>query len=278
MASVTTIDANGARVPALGFGTYRLVGDDCRRMVEAALALGYRHIDTATVYDNESSVGDALARTATPRDQVFLTTKVWVDSYRADAFERSVAASLERLKTDYVDLLLLHWPSRTVPLAEVIGSLNAARRRGMTRHIGLSNFTTGLVDEAAALSDAPLATNQVEYHAFLEQSAVKGVLERHGMALTAYSPLAEGRVASSDLLVRLGERHGKTAFQVGLRWLVQQPGVAAVPKTLSETRAAANLEIFDFELTDDEMRQIHAHSRVNARICSPDHLAPEWDA
>ncbi len=272
-----TIDVNGAQIPALGFGTFGLQGDDGARMVERALAIGYRHLDTATIYGNEESVGDALANTSTPRDEIFLTTKVWVDSFRTDAFERSVVGSLRRLKTDYVDLLLLHWPSRTVPLADMVASLNSARRRGMARHIGVSNYPTRLLDEAAGLSDTPLITNQVEYHPFLDQSIVKSALDRHGMALTAYSPLAQGRVLKSELLGQLGEEHGKSAAQIGLRWLVQQAGVAAIPKSSTKQRAAENLDIFDFELTAEQMRQIHTLTRANIRTCSPAELAPEWD-
>jgi diketogulonate reductase-like aldo/keto reductase len=272
-----TVIANGAEIPALGFGTYELTGSDCTRMVRTALDLGYRHLDTATIYANEDSVGEAIEGAGLPRETIFLTTKVWPDCFRREAFKRSVSESLRRLRADYVDLLLLHWPNPEVPLAETIEALNQVCETGLARHIGLSNFPTAQLEEAVRLSDRPLVMNQVEYHPFLDQTKVLRTCRHHGLALTAYSPLAHGLVLEHDLLKQIGETHGKNAIQVGLRWLVQQDGVLTIPRSSKKEHAASNLAIFDFELSPGEMSEITALTQQNQRLCSPPELAPAWD-
>lgn len=272
-----TISANGAEIPALGFGTFELEAENALRMVGFALDIGYRHIDTAQMYGNEQAVGEALEHASVARGEVFVTTKVWPDRFRDGALQRSVEESLERLRSDYVDLLLLHWPNPEVPLRETLRALNEVHREGMARHIGVSNFTTSLIREAVALSDAPLAVDQVEYHPFLSQDTVRAELERHGMALIAYCPVAKGRVLGNDTLRRIGGEHGKNEIQVTLRWLLQQKRVAAIPRTRDEAHAEANLDIFDFELNPDEMHAIGALARRDGRITDPAGLAPRWD-
>ena len=272
------VTANGAGIPALGFGTFRMSGPDTVRMVRHVLSLGYRHVDTAQIYGNEAEVGEGLAASGIVRGDVFLTTKVWVASYRRDAFLRSVDDSLRKLRTDHVDLLLLHWPNREVPLAEQIGALNEVKAAGKVRHIGVSNFSTSLMAEAASLSAAPLVTNQVEYHPYLNQRAVLAAARRAGMSVTAYYAMADGKVIGDPVIQAIAKRHGRTEAQVVLRWLVQQPGVVALSKTVSEARAAANLAIFDFALSAEEMAAIHALARPDGRLVSPEGLAPEWDA
>jgi diketogulonate reductase-like aldo/keto reductase len=272
-----TVIANGAEIPALGFGTYELTGSDCTRMVRTALDLGYRHLDTASIYANEDCVGEAIADSGLPRETIFLTTKVWPDCFRSDAFSRAVSDSLQRLRTDYVDLLLLHWPNPEVPLAETMEALNQVCEAGLTRHIGLSNFPTAQLEEAVRLSGCPLVMNQVEYHPFLDQSKVLQAGQRHGMALTAYSPLAQGHVLKHPLLKQIGETHGKNAIQIGLRWLIQQDGVLTIPRSSNKDHATSNLAIFDFVLTSGEMSEITALTQLNQRLCSPPELAPVWD-
>ncbi|MGO4724977.1 MULTISPECIES: aldo/keto reductase [unclassified Inquilinus] len=278
MSNLPTVTANGAEIPALGFGTFRMNGADTARMVRHVLSHGYRHVDTAQIYGNEAEVGEGLAASGVARNDVFLTTKVWVDNYRHDAFLRSVDESLKKLRTDHVDLLLLHWPNAQVPLAEQIGALNQVKAAGKVRHIGVSNFSTALMAEAVALSHAPLVTNQVEYHPYLDQAPVLAAARKAGMSVTAYYGMADGKVIGDAAIRAIGARHGKTAAQVVLRWLVQQQGVVALSKTVSEDRAAANLAIFDFALSDDEMAAIHALARPDGRLVSPDGLAPVWDA
>ena len=272
------VTANGAGIPALGFGTFRMSGPDTVRMVRHVLSLGYRHVDTAQIYGNEAEVGEGLAASGIARGDVFLTAKVWVANYRRDAFLRSVDDSLRKLRTDHVDLLLLHWPNREVPLAEQIGALNEVKAAGKVRHIGISNFNTALMAEAASLSAAPLVTNQVEYHPYLNQRAVLAAARRAGMSITAYYGMADGKVIGDPVIQAIAKRHGRTEAQVVLRWLVQQPGVVALSKTVSEARAAANLAIFDFALSAEEMAAIHALARPDGRLVSPEGLAPEWDA
>lgn len=272
-----SVSANGASIPALGFGTFRMPSADVLRMVPHALKLGFRHIDTAQIYGNEAEVGEGLASSGVARSDVFLTTKVWVENYRHDAFVASVDESLRKLKTDYVDLLLLHWPNNAVPLAEQIGALNAVKADGKVRHIGVSNFSTALMAEAVALSDAPLVTNQVEYHPYLDQKLVIDAARKAGMSVTGYYGMADGAVFADPVLKDIASRNDKTVAQVVLRWMVQQSGMIALSKTVGEARAAENLAIFDFVLGDEDMAAIHALAQADGRIVSPSGLAPVWD-
>ncbi|KRB55044.1 2,5-didehydrogluconate reductase [Rhizobium sp. Root708] len=272
-----TVTANGAPIPALGFGTFRIPGNDVLRIVPHALKLGFRHIDTAQIYGNEAEVGEAIVTSGIERRDIFLTTKVWVENYKREAFRKSVDESLEKLKTDYVDLLLLHWPNDKVSLAEQISALNDVKEGGKVRHIGVSNFTTALMAEARALSKAPLVTNQIEYHPYINQDVVIAAAKAAGMSVTGYFGMADGKVLSDPILQNIGASHGKTVAQVVLRWLVQQDGIIALSKTVSEARVAENLAIFDFNLSPDEMAAIHSLAKADGRIVSPDGLAPNWD-
>ncbi len=272
------VPANGADIPALGFGTFRLKGPQVLEVLPHALGLGFRHVDTAQAYGNEAEVGAAIRRSGVPRGEVFLTTKVWVDRFRHDALVASVDESLARLGTDYVDLLLLHWPNPEVPLAEQIEGLNAVHRAGKARHIGVSNYTIALMQEAARLSPARLATNQVEYHPYLDQSRLLAAARAAGIALTAYYAMADGKVLRDPLLTDIAARHGRSIAQVVLRWLVQQDEVVALSKTASPARAAENIAIFDFALSHEEMAAISSLAEPSGRIVSPPGLAPDWDA
>ncbi len=249
------VEANGARIPAIGLGTWELRGRTCARIVEQALKLGYRHIDTAQVYENEREVGEGLRASGIRRDDVFVTTKIWTTHFAPNDLERSTKESLAKLRLSEVDLLLLHWPNPQVPLEETLGALARVRKLGMTRHIGVSNFTVALIEEAIAVCPEPLACDQVEYHPYLDQTKVLDACARHGMAVVAYSPVAKGRIKNDQALVRIGQAHGKTAAQVCLRWLVQQ-NVPAIPRTSRIERLSENIDIFDFELSDQEMGQI----------------------
>lgn len=269
------VDLPGARVPALGFGTWRLTGAACRDAVRSALSLGYRHLDTAAMYDNEDEVGMALDESTVPRADVFLTTKVWTENLRASDLVRSAEGSLRKLRTDYVDLLLVHWPNDAVPLDETLRALERVRAAGKARFVGVSNFPCGLFRRA--LIEAGAACNQVEYHPYLDQSKLLALCRSHEAMLTAYTPLAKGRVEQDETIRAVAEAHGKTPSQVTLRWHVQQPNVAAIPKAASLANRKANLDIFDFALTDDEMARITALTAQNARIVNPG-FAPDWSA
>ena len=270
------VETHGVRIPALGFGTFRLDGRTARRMVGYALEIGYRHIDTAQMYGNEAEVGAAIAASAVPRGEIWLTTKIWPDNFRDGALQRAAEESVRRLGT-VPDLLLLHWPNPSVPRAETIRALNDARRRGLAGHIGISNSPAALIRESVAASEAPLLVDQVEYHPYLGQRAVLAEVRAQGMALTAYSPVAQGKVFADPVLRRIGERHGKNPGQVALRWLLQQDGVGAIPRSAREAHAKANLEIFDFALSDAEMAEVFALARPGGRLVNPGGLAPAWD-
>jgi 2,5-diketo-D-gluconate reductase B len=251
------IEANGARIPAIGLGTWELRGRVCSRIVEQALRLGYRHIDTAQMYDNERDVGDGLRMSGVPRSEVFVTTKVWPTHFAPPDLERSVKESVARLRLSAVDLLLLHWPSTRVPLAETLGALAKVKCDGLARHIGVSNFDVALMQEAVSLCPLPLVCNQIHYHPYLDQTALRQVCAAVGTAVVAYSPIAKGNVRGDVVLNAIGARHSKTAAQVSLRWLVQQ-GASAIPRTSRVERLSENFSIFDFELTPAEMSDIFA--------------------
>jgi 2,5-diketo-D-gluconate reductase B len=271
------VTARGAAIPALGFGTYGMPRPDMMRMIPAALNAGFRHIDTAQIYRNEGEVGECVAASGLKRQDVFLTTKIWVANYPARAFTASVDESLRRLRTDYIDLLLLHWPSDATPLTEQIEGLNASVRAGKVRHIGVSNFNRALMRDAVRLSAAPIVTNQFEYHPYLNQALLIDECRRLGVGVTAYCGMAVGRVFNDPVLNEIAKDHDRTVAQVVLRWLVQQEGVIALSRTTDPTRVAGNLEVFDFELTLAEMAAICDLARADSRIVSPPGLSPAWD-
>jgi 2,5-diketo-D-gluconate reductase B len=269
------IEAGGAKIPSVGLGTWELRGRTCARLVEQALKLGYRHIDTAQIYENEREVGEGIRASGVRRDEVFVTTKVWTTHFAPHDLERSTKDSLAKLRLTEVDLLLLHWPNPQVPLAETLGGLARVKTLGLARHIGVSNFTVALLDQAVAACAEPLVCDQVEYHPYLDQTKVLEACARHGMALVAYSPIAKGRIKGDQTLARIGADHGKTTAQVCLRWLVQQ-NVAAIPRTSRIERLSENIDIFDFALSDEEMQQIFAMGSAKGRFTNFG-LAPDWD-
>ena len=270
-----TLTVDGHTIPLLGLGTWQLEPDDARRMVGHALANGYRHIDTAWIYRNERGVGEGIREACVARDSFWLTTKIWVDHFSHDALLKQAEESAESLGTA-PDLLLLHWPKPNPPLAETIRALNEAKSRGLTRAIGLSNFPSAEWKKAQDLSEARLITNQVEYHPYLSQKTLIDTAKALGSSITAWSPLAQGKIVEDATIRAIAEAHGKSPGQVTLRWIVQQ-GVIAIPKTAKESRAAENLDIFDFALTDEEMARIHALAHPGGRLGDWLDAAFEWD-
>lgn len=271
-----TISAHGAVMPVIGYGTMELPQRPAE-LVAAAIAAGYRAIDTARKYGTEQFVGEGIRASKIARSELFVTTKVTEENAREADFMRSIETSLKTLGLDYVDLLLVHWPQPKVPFKETLGALAKAKRQGMTRHIGVSNFTLAMLDEAVSLCPEPLVTNQVEYHAYLPQDRMLAALKRHGMILTAYCPVARGQLLTDPVVIEIAKAHNKTPAQVSLRWLVQQPGVAAVPRALEERHIVENLDIFGFTLSDDEMRRLSALRKRQVRIADPPERAPKWD-
>jgi len=269
------VASNGARIPLIGLGTWDLRGKVCARMVEEAIGLGYRHIDTAAMYGNEAAVGEGLRASGVARDEVFITTKVWQSDLRARDFERSTKDSLAKLKLPSVDLLLIHWPNQNIPLKETIGALCKMKREGLARHIGVSNFTVQLIEDAVKLTTEPLVNNQIECHPYLDQSKIIAASRKAGLAVTAYSPIARGQVKGDAVLMRIGKAHGKTAAQVCLRYLVQHD-VIVIPRTSRTERLKENFEIFDFKLSSAEMKEIAGLANPRGRIVEWGG-GPEWD-
>jgi 2,5-diketo-D-gluconate reductase B len=273
-----TVTAHGATIPVIGFGTWQLSGETCARAVAEALRVGYRHIDGAAGYGNEDRVGEGISASGVSRDEIFITTKVPPEHLDDRAFQRSVDRSLEQLGIGQVDLVLIHWPSRMLPVATTIASLNKAKARGATRHIGVSNFTIALLREAWAATDAPLVTNQCEYHPYLSQDRLIAACREWGMAFTAFSPLGREAVLGDPVIGEIAARKGKTPAQVVLRWDIQQPGVVTIPKSAHPERIRSNFSIFDFALSDDEMAAIsHLGGMRRYRVADPASVAPAWD-
>jgi 2,5-diketo-D-gluconate reductase B len=271
------VEANGARIPLLGLGTWDLRGRTCARIVEQALRLGYRHVDTAAMYDNEREVGEGLRASDVRREEVFVTTKVWPSHFAPRDLERAAKDCLVRLRLSEVDLLLLHWPNPNVPLAETLGALCKVKRAGLARHIGISNFNVALAEEAVQLASEPLVCNQIEVHPFLDQTKVIGACRKHGLAIVAYSPIARAAATRDPVLAAIGKAHGKTAVQVCLRWLVQQD-IVVIPRTSKLERLSSNAAIFDFALSDEEMANIRALAHPRGRVVNFSFSgAPEWD-
>lgn len=262
----------GREVPALGFGTYKMTGSACREAVTHALEIGYRRVDTAQAYNNERAVGRGLREASADREEVFLTTKVRHTNLHPEDVRQSTEESLRQLQTDYVDLLLIHWPNEAVPLEATLDAMQELKDEGKTRHIGVSNFTPPLIKEA--LGYAPILANQVEYHPFLNQDAVLDLARAHDFMLTAYQPIARGTVADNATLQAIAEERAKSPVQVTLRWLLQQDQVTAIPKAARAEHRTANLDVFDFELSEEEMKRIHELSRGERRV-NPS-FAPAW--
>ncbi len=266
----------GATVPALGFGTFKLRGAEGIAAIRYALDLGYRHIDTAIRYENEDEVGQALAESGLDRSDIFLTTKLrHVDLADGDVQARTTE-SLQRLRTDYVDLLLMHWPHNEIPFAETWRALCEVRAKGQAHYLGVSNFPAALMRQAVEECGADLLTNQIEYHPFLSQTAVMDFARAHDILVTAAVPLARGAINDEPVLRRLAEEHRKTPAQITLRWLLQQDQVVAIPKSGQRDKIRENFELFDFSLTAAEMAAIDA-LRGNLRLVNPT-WAPQWDA
>lgn len=271
------VEAHGTRIPKLGFGTFGVTGEEARTAVATALEVGYRHVDTAEMYGNEREVGEGIRDSGVPRDAIFLTTKVWHENLADGVLQRSAERSVETLGVGPVDLYLIHWPSRQVPVEEAVRALNAVKAAGLAKAIGVSNFPVALLERAWAASEAPLVANQVEYHPNLDQSPVLGFLRAHGMALTAYCPIARGRLFHNETVAAIAARHGATPSQVLLAWLIAQDVVAAIPKSGRRERIEENFGALSVRLSDEEMAALHALARPDGRIIDPA-FGPDWDA
>jgi 2,5-diketo-D-gluconate reductase B len=270
------VNARGLNMPKLGLGTWPMLGKECTRAVEQALALGYRHIDTAAGYNNEDAVGQALANNPTPREQIHVTTKVWWDQLQPDAMRHSMDRSLKALRSDYVDLFMIHWPSTDWNLPSTIETLVSFKEQGLARNIGVANFPLPLLRKVVEELGTPLSAIQVEYHVLLGQNALLSYARQHDLALTAYTPLARNKVSDIPQIRQIAAKHGVLPTQVALKWLLDQANVAAIPKASSEANQQANLAALDVQL-DDQDRALIASLSKRERQVSPD-FAPQWDA
>ena len=269
------ITSKGLRMPKLGLGTWRMKGDECREAVERAFSLGYRHIDTAEMYGNEDEVGRALAGARLPRADIHVTTKVWWENLAPDAMRRAMEASLKKLRTDYVDLYMIHWPAPDMDLPAALETLMKLKEEGLTHAIGVCNFPVALLRRAVEEIGAPIAANQIEYHVLLGQGPVLDYLGQHDMALTAYCPIAQGKLADHEELGVIARKHNATAAQIALKWLLDQPGVAAIPKAARRESQIANLEALKITLDDSDRAAIAALPKTQ-RMVNPG-FAPVWD-
>ena len=268
-------NVQGVDVPEIGLGTYKLFGKECKQIVSKALQIGYRHIDTAQIYKNEQEIGDALRLSSVNREDLFLSTKVWHTNMEHDDLLQTVEDSLEQLQTPYVDLLMIHWPNKTVSLEKTLEAMLVLRDQGKAMNIGVSNFTNAMVRHIIEELRIPIFCNQVEYHPFLGQFDLLDYSYENEFLVTAYSPLAKGKVLENEVLQEIGEEHGKSPAQIALRWLIEQENVIAIPKSSAEARLKENIDIFDFELSDEQFNRIDELDK-DQRIVNPS-FAPEWD-
>ncbi|WP_131783354.1 aldo/keto reductase [Legionella gresilensis] len=273
---MNTINFNHSSIPALGFGTFQLSGKDLIDNIIYAIEQGYRHIDTAQIYGNEEEVGQAIADTQINRKDLFITTKVWIDNFSEKAFLPSVLTSLNKLKTDYVDLLLLHWPTQLVPLAETIAALNEVQKQGYTKYIGVSNFTIAQMAQSLELTSVPLLFNQIEFHPLLQQPKVIEFANAHQISIIAHSSLAQGQLIKETTLVKLANKYKKDVPQLIFRWLYQL-GIPSLIRSTHKERIISNAAIFDFEIIEEDMKAIAAIGNKPQRFINPAELAPKWD-
>jgi diketogulonate reductase-like aldo/keto reductase len=269
------VEAHGARIPQIGLGTMTLKEDVCVQAVKTALQVGYRHLDTAAFYGNEKENGEGLRASGVKREDVFICTKVRNNDLMPDDFARVLDQSLANLQLPQVDLLLIHWNNKDIPFKTSVGALCKAKKDGKTKHVGVANFTTKMLDEAWAVTTEPLVCNQIEMHPFINQDKVLAASKKHGMAVVAYCPIARGKVPGAEALERIGKAHNKSAAQVSLRYLVQM-GVVAIPRTATPDHLKANLDVFDFKLSEAEMADLRKLNATNMRVVNPPH-APVWD-
>ena len=271
--------AGQANIPVLGLGTWQSTGQDCVDVVSQALKMGYEHIDTAQAYGNEKEVGQGIKQSGVSRDKFFLTTKIFPDDMKFEP-EKLIAAakrSLADLDTDYVDLLLLHWPDDRVPLSETIPALCELQKQGLTRHIGVSNFNIANIIEAEKYADVPIVVNQVEFHPFIKQKTLQTFLNNHHILLEAYSPLARGDVFDNEIIKEIADKHNVTPAQISLAWILSDKHRIAIPKTSNPDHLQGNLDAIKVQLSAGDIEKISSLARADGRKIKHPDYSPEWD-
>jgi 2,5-diketo-D-gluconate reductase B len=270
------IPLGSREVPAIGLGTYKLTGPPAVDIILRAIETGYRHLDTAQLYENESEVGLAMKNSGLTREEFFLTTKVWPSNLREDKFIPSVEQSLEKLQTSYVDLLLIHWPHQTLTLDVYVETLMKCKNLGLAKEIGVSNFNIAQLKTALG-AGAEIVTNQVEFHPWVNQTKLYNWMREHQIPLTAYCPLGQGRFMTDKKLEVLATKYSRSPAQIILRWMMEKDGILAIPKSSHPERLAENLQIFDFHLTEEEMQMIDAWKLENQRVVGMQ-AGAKWDS
>jgi 2,5-diketo-D-gluconate reductase B len=270
------IQTQGVAIPRLGFGTFRMPGGGCQPVVESALGLGFRHIDTAAMYENEDAVGAAIASSGVKREDLFVTTKVWHDRLGRGAVRKAFDTSLSKLKLDYVDMYMVHWPSADMDLPAVLEEMMTIKADGGTRAIGVCNFNMKMIRQAVEEVRAPIAALQIEYHPFMSQARMLDYVRGKGIPLTAYAPLAQGRAAHDETLQKIGDKHGVSAAQIAIAWLLDQPDVIAIPKAQKESSQRSNLDALKVKLDDEDRSAIAALPKDQRYVKPP--FAPDWTA
>ena len=271
--------AGQANIPVLGLGTWQSTGQDCIDVVSQGLKMGYEHIDTAQAYGNEFEVGQGIKQSGVARDKFFLTTKIFPDDMKFEPEKLMAAAkrSLENLDTDYVDLLLLHWPDDRVPLSETIPALCELQKQGLTRHIGVSNFNIANIIEAKKYADVPIVVNQVEFHPFIKQKTLQTFLNNHHILLEAYSPLARGDVFDNEVIKEIADKHNIAPAQVSLAWILSDKHRVAIPKTSNPDHLQGNLDAMKVHLSAEELEKIGKLASSDGRKIEHPDYSPEWD-
>ncbi len=269
------LKTQGLTMPRLGLGTFRMQGDVCRAAVESALALGYRHIDTAEMYGNEDAIGPAIAASGVARKDLFVTTKVWNENLAPDAMRKAFDTSLNKLRLDQVDLYLVHWPAPNMNLKSMFETLMKLKEEGRTRAIGVANFNIALLKTVIEEIKAPIACNQIEYHVMLDQTPIRNYMASKSLPLVAYCPVAQGRAATNEALIAIGKKHNASGAQVALKWLLDQDGVAAIPKASRRESQQANLDALNIKLDDADRKAIAALPK-DQRFVKPG-FSPVWD-
>jgi len=271
---IPMIETKLLRMPKLGLGTWPMKGAECQAAVESAIEMGYRSIDTAEMYGNEAEVGAGIAASGIPRDELFVTTKVWHDKLTKDGIAGAIATSLGKLKLDYVDLFHIHWPNPTMDLDEALGGLEAARSAGQARAVGVCNFPPKLFRRAVEAGVAPIACLQVEHHVYLDQTPLKTIARELGVAFTCYSPTTKNAVAEDPVMLGIAQKHGATPVQIALAWLLREEGVAAIPKAAGAINQGANLGALAIVLDATDIAAIDALPK-RRRLVDPA-FAPDW--
>lgn len=263
------------KIPKLGIGTWQIEGYNCTEIVAKGLSAGYRLVDTAQIYNNEEFVGEGIEKSGVDRENIFLVSKVWRDNLSREDVVSSTRESLDKLRTDYVDLMLIHWPNDAIALDETLAGMEEILNEGMAQNFGVSNFPLEWLERTQEITP-DFVCNQVEYHPFISQDVVLNWLKKHDKFMMAYSPLARGGVFKNEVIQKIANKHAATEAQISLAWLLEQDHVVAIPKTATEDHLLRNLESLEIQLDAEDIESINGLKSLNKRLIKPE-FSPKWD-